>query len=519
MSEQTETQGRRGRGGERRPRDRRGGVLSRQMPWRELRNPYRPMEIMSADELEAIHLASLEILERIGIVVQSERARVLCRAAGCEVMPDGLRVKFPREVVMAAIARAPSSFRMTARNRERDVTIGGNSVVFTPVSSAPNCSDIVGGRRPGTTADFRDLVKLAQGFNVFHMLAGYPVEPIDIPVPVRHMQAVRMMIELSDKIPRIYAHSVQRVRDVLELVRISHGVSREEFASAHRCITVINTNSPLQLDTPMVEGIVEMAECNQPVVVTPFTLAGAMAPVTLAGALAQQNAEALSALAIAQFARPGAPVVYGAFTTAVNMRTGAPTFGTPEYAKAALVSGQLARRYNLPYRSSGIATGNAPDAQSACESMMSTWSAVMGGVNILHHAAGWLEGGLTASFEKLVIDVDALQMFSSFLQPERVDAETLALDTIEEVGPGGHFFAAPHTLARYETAFFQPLLWDWRNFETWRQDGALDAAQRANRVAREAIAAHESPALDAARAEEMDAFIARRTAEGGAPVN
>jgi trimethylamine--corrinoid protein Co-methyltransferase len=269
----------------------------------------------------------------------------------------------------------------------------------------------------------------------------------------------------------------------------------------------------------MVEGIVEMAECNQPVVVTPFTLAGAMAPVTLAGALAQQNAEALSALAIAQFARPGAPVVYGAFTTAVNMRTGAPTFGTPEYAKAALVSGQLARRYNLPYRSSGIATGNAPDAQSACESMMSTWSAVMGGVNILHHAAGWLEGGLTASFEKLVIDVDALQMFSSFLQPERVDAETLALDTIEEVGPGGHFFAAPHTLARYETAFFQPLLWDWRNFETWRQDGALDAAQRANRVAREAIEAHESPALDAARAEEMDAFIARRTAEGGAPVN
>jgi trimethylamine--corrinoid protein Co-methyltransferase len=262
-----------------------------------------------------------------------------------------------------------------------------------------------------------------------------------------------------------------------------------------------------------------MAEHNQAVVVTPFTLAGAMAPVTLAGALAQQNAEALSALAIAQFARAGAPVVYGAFTTAVNMRTGAPTFGTPEYAKAALISGQLARRYRLPFRSSGIATGNAPDAQSTCESMMSTWSAITGGVNILHHAAGWLEGGLTASYEKLVIDVEALQMFASFLTPEKIDAETLALDTIAEVGPGGHFFAAPHTLARYETAFYTPLLSDWRNYETWREDGARDATTRAHEIAMQAIAEHESPPLDPARAEAMDAFIARRVEEGGAPVN
>jgi trimethylamine--corrinoid protein Co-methyltransferase len=519
MTSTTEPTARRGRGGERRPRDRQAGVLARQAPWAKLRNPYRPYEILSADELEAIHLASLDILERIGISVQSERARALCRANGCEILPDGLRVRFPREAVLAAIARAPHRFAMTARARHRDVDVGADAILFTPVSSAPNCSDIAGGRRPGTTRDFRDLVKLAQGFNVFHMLAGYPVEPIDIPVPVRHLHAVRMMIELSDKIPRIYAHSVQRVRDVLELVRLSHGVSAEEFRSAPRCITVINTNSPLQLDGPMVDGIVEMAEHNQAVVVTPFTLAGAMAPVTLAGALAQQNAEALSALAIAQFARPGAPVVYGAFTTAVNMRTGAPTFGTPEYAKAALISGQLARRYRLPYRSSGIATGNAPDAQSTMESMMSTWAAITGGVNILHHAAGWLEGGLTASFEKLVIDVEALQMFASFLRPERVDAETLAVDTIEEVGPGGHFFAAPHTLARYETAFYSPLLSDWRNFETWREDGARDATTRASEIARQAIGEHESPPLDPARAEAMDAFIARRVAEGGAPVN
>jgi trimethylamine--corrinoid protein Co-methyltransferase len=518
MSEPNNESGaRRSRGGERRARS--VPVLERQAPWRLLENPYRPFEIISADELEAIHVASLEIMERIGIAVQSPRARELCRRHGCEIGSDGVRVRFPRELVLTAIAKAPERFAMTARHIRRNVTVGGRALVFTPVSSAPNCSDIVGGRRSGTAKDFADLVKLADGFNVFQMLAGYPVEPVDIPVPVRHLQAVRTMVTLSDKIPRIYAHTVQRVRDVLEIVRLSHGVSPEEFPDAHRCITVINTNSPLQLDGPMVDGIIEMAEHNQPVVVTPFTLAGAMAPVTLAGALAQQNAEALSALAIAQFARAGAPIVYGAFTTAVNMKSGAPTFGTPEYAKAAIISGQLARRYRLPYRSSGIATGNAPDSQSMMESMMSTWSAITAGVHLLHHAAGWLEGGLTASFEKLVLDVEALQMFASFLQPERIDRETLALDAIEEVGPGGHFFATAHTLARYETAFYAPLVSDWRNFESWEQDGAVDATHRAHKMAKQAIAEHQAPPIDPARLEAIDAFIARRTEEGGAPVN
>ncbi|MBM3524679.1 MAG: methyltransferase, partial [Alphaproteobacteria bacterium] len=229
----------------RRARATQSGALAKQAPWRLLTNPYRPMDIVSVDQLEAIHLASLEILERIGVNVQSTRAREHCRRAGCEILADGMRVRFPREVVLAAIARAPASFEMTARDPARNTVIGGRSVVFTPVSSAPNCSDIVGGRRPGTHKDFADLIKLGQSFNVFQMLAGYPVEPIDIPVPVRHLQAVRTMITLSDKIPRIYSHSVQRVRDVLEIVRLSHGVSAEDFPKAHRCMTVINTNSPL----------------------------------------------------------------------------------------------------------------------------------------------------------------------------------------------------------------------------------------------------------------------------------
>ena len=519
MSEPSDVSTRRARGAERRARPRDAGALARQLPWKNIVNPYRPIEIVSADELEAIHLASLEILERIGVAVQSERARALCRRAGCSVGEDGVRIRFDRHVVLDAIAKAPPRFDLVARNPARNITIGGNALVFTPVSSAPICSDIVRGRRPGTAADYAELLKLAQAFNVLHMLAGYPVEPIDIAVPIRHLHAIRMMMTITDKVPRIYSHSVQRVRDVLELVRLAHGVSEDEFARAHRCLTIINTNSPLQLDQPMVDGIIEMAEHNQPVVVTPFTLAGAMAPVTIAGAIAQQNAEALSALAIAQFARAGAPIVYGAFTTAVNMRSGAPTFGTPEYAKAQIISGQLARRYRLPYRSSGIATSNAPDAQGMYESMMSTWSTIMGGVNLLHHGAGWLEGGLTASYEKLVLDVEVLQMFQSFLTPERIDKETLAIDAIEAVGPGGHFFASPHTMERYETAFYQPLVSDWRNYETWRQDGAQDATQRAHKIAMQTISAHEDPPFDPARLEAMDAFIARRTQEGGAPVN
>ena len=519
MTEASDTAARRARGADRRARPRQQGALARQSPWQRLVNPYRPIEIVSADELEAIHLASLDILERIGVAVQSPRARELCRKAGCTIGEDGIRVRFDRDVVLDAIAKAPASFELTARNPARNLTLGGNALVFTPVSSAPNCSDIVRGRRPGTAADYAELLKLAQGFNVLHMLAGYPVEPIDIDVPVRHLHAIRMMMTITDKVPRIYSHSLQRVRDALEMVRLAHGVTPEEFERAHRCITIINTNSPLQLDTPMVEGIVEMALHNQPVVVTPVTLAGAMAPVTIAGAIAQQNAEALSALAIAQFARPGAPIVYGAFTTAVNMRSGAPTFGTPEYAKAQIISGQLARRYKLPYRSSGIATSNAPDAQGMYESMMSTWSTIMGGVNLLHHGAGWLEGGLTASYEKLVLDVEVLQMFQSFLTPERIDSDTLAVDAIEAVGPGGHFFASPHTMARYETAFYEPLVSDWRNYETWRQDGALDATQRAHKIAMQVIAEHVDPPSDPARIEAMEAFIARRTAEGGAPVN
>jgi trimethylamine--corrinoid protein Co-methyltransferase len=258
-----------------------------------------------------------------------------------------------------------------------------------------------------------------------------------------------------------------------------------------------------------------MARHGQVVVITPFTLSGAMAPATLAGALAQQNAEFLASFVLNQLASPGVPVMYGGFTSNVDMKSGAPAFGTPEYTKAAMAGGQLARRYGLPYRSSNANASNAVDAQSAYESQMSLWGAVMGGAHMVMHGAGWMEGGLVASFEKFIVDIEMLQMMSEFLQPLRVDEDELAFSAIEEVGPGGHFFGAAHTLERYERAFYAPILSDWRNFENWQLAGAENAEQRANRLWKQALSEYQAPPLDEDRAEELAAFVAHRKEEGG----
>jgi trimethylamine--corrinoid protein Co-methyltransferase len=265
----------------------------------------------------------------------------------------------------------------------------------------------------------------------------------------------------------------------------------------------------------MLQGMIEMSRRNQVVVMTPFTLAGAMAPVTIAGAVAQQNAEALAGIAFCQIVRPGAPVAYGGFTSNVDMKSGAPAFGTPEYMKAQILGGQLARRYHVPYRTSNVCAANTVDAQAAYESVFSLWGAIMGGGNFIMHAAGWLEGGLTCSFEKTILDIDLLQMVGEFLDPLVVDDDTLALAAIREVGPGGHFFGAQHTQARYRDAFYAPLLSDWRNYESWREAGSPTAMDKANRLWKEMLAAYEPPPIDPAVVEELDEFVTKRKAEGG----
>jgi trimethylamine--corrinoid protein Co-methyltransferase len=479
-------------------------------------NPFPPLEVLSADEVEHVHRAALEVLERLGIRVLLPEARELLRDAGAAVDEETLIVSFPPELVEVALASAPGSFRLVARSPERTVTIGGRHVVTVPVSSPPAVSDLDGGKRDGNLADFQDLVRLTQHFDVLHV-TGPCVEPQDVPLPFRHLQSALTYLTLTDKVPYLYARGRGQVADGFEMFRIVYGVDEEEFAATPRCYTVINSNSPRQLDVPMCMGLIDFARAGQLSVMTPFTLAGAMAPVTLAGALTLQHAEALAGVALTQVVRPGAPVVYGAFTSNVDMKSGAPAFGTPEYFKAALAGGQLARRVGLPYRSSAPTASNAVDAQATYETMLSLYGAVLGGCNLLIHAAGWLEGGLSASKEKLVLDVEVLQMVAETFQPLVVDDAEIGLDAIAETPPGGHFFGGAHTLERYRAAFYEPLVSDWSNYGQWVEAGSLDATQRANAVWKKALAEYEQPPLDDAVREELEEFVARRTAEGGAP--
>ena len=493
--------------------------LPPQRPWAQPRLRYAPTEVVSADELESIHVASLQVLEQIGMDFLEPESRDLLRAAGARVEPGSERVRFDRAMVEERIQTAPSSFTLHVPNPAHDLRIGGDWVAFGSVASAPNVYDADRGRRVGNRADYQDLIRLSQVLEIVHFFAGYPVEPVDVHASVRHLHAIHDLVTLADKPIHAYSLGRQRNLDALEMMRIRRGVDEATLDREPSIFTVINSSSPLRLDTPMLQGILEFSRRNQVVVMTPFTLAGAMAPVTLAGALVEQNAEALAGMVLTQVVRPGAPVVYGGFTSNVDMQSGAPAFGTPEYMRTAMIGGQLARRYGVPYRSSNVSAANAVDAQAAYESVFSLWGAIMGGVNLLMHGAGWMEGGLHAGFEKLILDADLLGMVAAFLDPVVVDDETLAFSAMEEIGPGGHFFGAEHTQSRYRTAFHKPMLSDWRNWEAWEEAGSPQAAGKANRLWKELLAAYQPPPIDPAIAEQLQAFVDRRVAEGGVPTD
>lgn len=512
--------GRRRGGGRAGNAARRGQTAIDQMPWRLPLNTDAPTEPLNEEGVAAIHNGAMTILEDIGIEFLNEEALALFKEAGCTV--EGTKVRMGRDWVMEMIAQAPDQFDLTPRNPDRKITIGGNHILFGNVSSPPNYYDLELGKKvPGTREQCANLLRLTQHFNCIHFAGGYPVEPVDVHASVRHLDVVYDKMVLTDKVAHAYSLGKERVEDVMEMVRIAGGLSHEEFDATPRMYTNINSTSPLKHDVPMIDGCLRLARRGQAIVVTPFTLAGAMAPVTMSGAVTLSIAEAVSAIALFQYVRPGVPCVIGTFTSNVDMKSGAPAFGTPEYMRATQITGQMARFYRLPMRASGVCAANVPDGQAMWETSNSLWSAVQSGTNMVYHAAGWLEGGLIASPEKFVMDCEVLQMIQRYMEPEVVGTspEDIALDAIKEVGANGHYFGIEHTQERYEKAFYQPFVSDWRNFEAFENAGGIWTSQRAHQVYKDILNTFEEPPIDVAIKEELQAFVAQRKQEGGAPTD
>ncbi len=498
------------------PRDRQSAAQGlTQLGWRQARYCVPPMAVLSDDQVDAIHDTSMRILEELGIELMSPAARAYFKRAGCDVDEASGLVKVDRALIAELVDKAPAMLTLTPRNPAKRLVFGGDHMAFGLVAGPPNVHDRINGRRAGNFEDYQNFTRLAHHFNAIQILGNQVVAPVDLPANSRHLDTYRANIELSDLCFHGSAIGRGRACDAVRMMAISRGISLDEICESPGVATIISVNSPRRFDEAMADGLTAMSEHGQAVVVTPFTLMGAMTAVTLPAALAQQNAEALFGIALTQLVRPGAPVFYGAYTSNVDLRSGAPAFGTPENTKANIASGQLARRYGLPYRASPTNASNAADGQSVYETQMSLWASILGHAHLHYHAAGWLEGGLTASFEKLVLDVEMIQHMMAFLDPITVDEASLGFDAIAGVPTGGHFFGEPHTMERYETAFYQPLVSSWQNYEAWQEAGGEDATERATRLWQQALGEYQQPALDPAIKHELDAFVAKRKEEIG----
>ncbi|MCB1490533.1 MAG: trimethylamine methyltransferase family protein [Rhodobiaceae bacterium] len=466
-------------------------------------------DLLPDEALEKIEATADRILEEIGIAFTGgdQRTIDLWKAARAEV--DGERVRFPKGLVQEILKTAPRQFTHHARNPARSVEIGGDNVVFAPAYGSPFVMDLDRGRRYGTIEDFENFVKLAYASPWLHHSGGTVCEPTDVPVNKRHLDMVYAHVRYSDKAFLGSITAEERAEDSVEMARIVFGA---DFADGNCCVMGnVNVNSPLVWDATMTRSIRAYARANQGSIIVPFILGGAMGPVTNAGAIAQAHAETLVGCALSQLERPGAPTIYGNFLSSMSLRSGSPTFGTPEPALGSLVVGQLARRAGLPLRCSGaFTTSKLPDAQSMMESVTSMHAAVQCGANYILHAAGFLDGLLSMSYEKFVLDVDYCGALHTYLAGITVDDNALALDAFREVGPGGHFFGCAHTMANYENAFFDAELSDNTTFEQWSEAGSVDSMARANARWKTMLAEYAPPPLDEGIDEALRDFIARR---------
>jgi trimethylamine---corrinoid protein Co-methyltransferase len=478
------------------------------------KNPRVPYDLLSGEDVEAIHEQAMTILEEIGVDFLHERAREVFGRSGMRIEEN--RVRFDREFVLEQVAKAPEVFELQARNPARSVLIGGDNMVTAPVYGPPFVTDLEGGRRGATIEDFTNFDKLAQAVDQIHCAGGTTVEPEDLPLGTRHLDMLYSHIRWTDKPFMGSVIANENARDTIEMASILLG-GRDKIEKTPAVISLINVNSPLRYDDRMLGALLEYSDAGQPVIVTPFLMAGAMSPMGLAGSLAQQTAEALAGIALVQLIRPGTPSVYGSFLTNTDMQSGSPAFGTPESAMGILASAQMARHYKLPFRGGGAMTSSkAPDAQAAYESMMCMWPTVLGRVNFVLHAAGWLESALLASYEKFMIDVEQLRMFEWILQRGLpVDEEGLAMDALREVGPGGHFLGAEHTLRNYRTGFYRPTISSTENYDRWQRFGSRTADVVAAERWKQVLAEYPDPGIDPGIDEALKEFVARRKREIG----
>jgi trimethylamine--corrinoid protein Co-methyltransferase len=485
----------------------------RQADYIGLRHPFGPQSVFSEDAVARLHEAALGLLERQGMRILLPEARGILARAGARVEDE--MVFIGREILAEALRTAPRGWRLRAANPARERLYAPGEALFGPGSGCPNVTDRLRGRRAGSLDSYLETLTLQQAFDVIHIL-GPSAEPQDIPPALRHLAMMEGQLTHADKPVFVYARGRGQIEQSFEMIRLGLALDEAGWAEGVWAYTVINTNSPRQLDRPMAQGIIDFARAGQMSVITPFCLAGAMAPVTVAGALVLQHAEALAGIALAQMARPGAPVSYGGFSSNVDMKSGAPAFGTPEHVKMQLGSGQLARHIGLPWRSASGSASNAPDMQAAQETTMAMWGAMLAQATLIVHAAGWLEGGLVFGYEKFIADVEVLQMLAELCAPVPAEEADLGLDALAEVAPGGHFFATAHTMARFGTAFYPPLLADLSNHGTWAAAGAQDAAARATAIWQKALAETPAPAHAAEAAARLAPWLATTRAAGGA---
>lgn len=493
------------------------GVASpskRNVDYHNLRNPFPAMDVFSSDQIAGMHETALKTLEELGMRVLLPEAVEIFRRGGARV--EGDMVFIGREMVDAAIESAPKSVTGRAAERSKDVLFELGTLVFQPGAGAPHATDLERGRRPGSARDYQEYTKLNQHFDVLQMLSP-SVEPQDVATNVRHYFTTETQLTLSNKFPFVFSRGTPQVTESFEMLQEFRGVSDDEFAANPYCYTIINTNSPRTLDIPMAQGLIDFARHSQLSIVTPFTLMGAMAPITVAGAITLSHAEALAAITLTQLTRPGAPVCYGTFTSNVDMKSGAPAFGTPPHFQASLAAGQMARLIGLPWRSAAGSASNMNDVQAANENQLGLWGCLMAGASVIIHAAGWIEGGLTVSYEKIVTDVEVLNMVAELCAGAQAEPSDIGFESaLKHVDPSGHFFAAPQTMERYSTEFYEPIVHDYANFGTWTERGAQDASNRATRVWKDIVTSSNGITVNESRLEALQSYIAKRTAAGGA---